>query len=450
MTEPVAAPVPRKLNAPVLQDMELESTEDSISPVESLGLLLSPLRQLDLNLPSLLDELLSDCFQFSIDSKGLCESRRTYVEKFHKFILDRHTYENLAFLIEIFRYEYFYDKIHPEHSELHRAHCSSSHLPLSLLNDLLHHFVDNLPYPTSSMQRKVHKVSSPLGGSSSSQLSVPFGFDFDDIPPSSADAWNVLKDQAISDDENSSLALRDSHLVDPDVLLTDQWNFVMSEFIRDNAPQQINLCNNTALAITTEDARRGTDHSPAVLIDAKAEVMQLLEENAYSLFLRSQKHDTNTCECKGGCCYSVPAGTKRATVLRLVSMGEALDREICMNLPGPSSSEVCMNGRDLNASSPICRSTVALLPHSKFKSKFLAHLSSNSDTSSSGSSLSSFMHTLKGARVSSPVPHSVTNSVVNSARNSRAASPDLDSLRPASTLHDTNLSLMGKLWKKKK
>lgn len=434
MSDPVAAPIPRKVIASVLRDSDLGSparsraSSPAFSPDPSQN---SPLGKRNADLPSLLEELLDDCFHYLIDPKWLSPSRAEYVQSFHRFLTSRHAHENLLFVIEVFRYEYFYDKIHPENIELQRTTTSSgSTLTANFLNQSLEHFIDSMPYPTSSMQRKLNRNT--RSRSSSLLLSVQLGFDFDDIPPSSSDAWDVLKDNTVSsdDDDTSLVSGASSSSFDAKTLLADQWNMIMREFIDENSPQQVNLCNDTVRELKAEDT--GTPN-PIVLLKVKTEVMQLLEENAYSPFIRTKKQ--GTCSCKDRCELETPVddGVSRKSSLYRVRQSSPLcmptDREICMNTPSK-----------LSLTTP--------LPLSKFKSKLLSHLSTNSESSSSGSSFSSFMHHFKthsgsgGTRLTSSVPHLAVST--------KPHSPVLDIERPSSTVYDGSPSILNKLWKKKK
>lgn len=440
MPGPVTAPIPRVWNMPVLKDFDLDSAAVSpkLSPVISpiLGVI-SPISKMSPNLPFRLEELLDDCFQYSIDPKTLCKARAQHVQTFHQFLTERHTHENLSFVIEIFRYEYFFDKIHPENVEFQRSRTASqSQLSSSFLNQSLEHFIDSLPYPTAAMQRKVQKLGTPRSGSSLSLLSVQFGFEFDDIPPSSSEAWEVLKDQTISDDDESLQSSQNSNSpLDPDSLLTDQWDLIIREFIHENAPQQVNLSNKTAQEILDEDRIKGTSHNPIVLIKAKLEVMQLLEENAYSSFIRNQKAGIGNCECKTSCQpdTSVDSDAKKHNSNRTkhsTPHGRTELKDICMK-------------------SPLNKPAIASpLPQSKIRSKFLSHLSTNSEASSSGSSLSSFIQHLKTHSSNGSTRHAI--SLPHTASNSRAQSPVQEFDRPSSTVHDESPSILSKFWRKKK
>lgn len=454
MPDLVAAPLPRKANLPVLSSGANSVISPALLPVDSLVLApFSPMSKMDSNLPALLDELLDDCFQYSIDPKCLCETRARYVQNFHRFLTERHTHENLAFVIEIFRYEYFFDKIYPENVTVQKARSASntpSHYSSSFLNQSLEHFIDSLPYPTSSMQRKIHKV-----GTSDSDLSISgfllsdqLGFDFDDIPPSSSNAWDALKDQNVSSDEEESMSRSSLTLspLDSEGLLTDQWNHVVREFILENSPQQVNLSSKTVVEIMAEDSIQGLAHNPIVLIKAKLEVIQLLEENAYRLFLRSQKAEFNMCECKGSC------------------QANSADSTMVFTSPltsGSPSSKKHLQSPQMKASSPLARpfdlrdhhagtstkSMASPLPQSRIKSKFLSHLSNNSETSSSGSSISSFMHHFRTHSGGTP---RAAVSVPHSGANSQAQSPVQEIPRASSTVHEGSPSLLGKILRKKK
>lgn len=259
---------------------------------------------------SLLQELLDDCFQAALDEKSLCAPRQQYVANFHKYLHDLHCHENLSFIIEIYRYEYFYGKIYPENVDLQRLRAAHTRSSSCLLNTSLEQFIDSLPFPTNVMRRNVSKPPSlakqPSATGSEASFVLDhalFDFDFDHSTKEPADAWDVLKNQHIaSDSENSSLAsagLLDS--LDQLGLLHDQWAAIVLTFIYENSPQQINLCNKTYREIVDLDEEKDVVHSPLVLVKAKLEVIQLLRENAYSSFVASQRGVLDDCECNGSC-----------------------------------------------------------------------------------------------------------------------------------------------------
>lgn len=436
----------------VLQPSNASSTvvSPTILLVESLILPpFSPLSKMDSHLPALLDELLDDCFQYSVDPKCLCDTRARFVQGFHRFLTERHTHENLEFVIEIFRYEYFFDKIHPENVELQKVRSASrthKQFSSSFLNQSLEHFIDSLPYPTSAM-RKVHKIRT-----SDSELSLSgflqsdqFGFEFDDFNPHSSNAWQNFKDQNVSSDDSSRGSLSLSPL-DPEGLLNDQWDYIVKEFISINSPQQVNLNSKTVKEILAEDAISGIHHNPIVLIKAKLEVIQLLEENAYAAFLRSQKTENSFLECNGPCQFdAIDASMMSMGINEAPVNKKVLDADVSRStLPSPLPRPLSLRGGCTNTQ--VKSALTSPLPQSRIKTKFLSHFSTNSENSSSASSISSFMQHFRSNSGSSTrgavsVPHS--------GLNTQAHSPVNEIPRPSSTVHES-LSLLGKLMRKKK
>lgn len=420
----------------------------SPAPLLATSLILvpfSPLSKLIPGLPSLLDELLDDCFQYSVDAKSVSAGRGRFVQSFHRFLNERHTHENLEFVIEIFRYEYFFDKIHPENVELQKARSASrthKHLSSSFLNQSLEHFIDNLPYPTSSM-RKVHKVTTSDSDISTSGflLTDQFGFEFDDFQTNSANPWDNLKDQHVSSDDESSQSSLGLSPLDSEGLLTDQWDYIVKEFIAVNSPQEVNLNSKTVAEILAEDAILGVHHNPIVLIKAKLEVIQLLEENAYTPFVRSQKTESAAYESRDSCLFD-PID---AAMMSMDGSDTPVSKKSAQSHAKLVSPRPVRLRESVN--SPSGKHHVSLLPQSRIKSKLFSHLSTNSETSSSGSSLSSIMQSFRAhsggfTRGTVSVPHS--------GLNSQAHSPVQELNRPSSTVHEGSPSLFGKILRKKK
>lgn len=415
---PFEAPVPRKLNTLAQLD------ELGFSPSNS------PCSFKSDSQPLLLEDLLDDCFQLSINVNTLCSARVNYARKFEKYLSDLHTKENLAFLIEIFRYEYFYDKIYPENVELLKSKAASrAHFSPSFLNQSLEHFIDSLPFPTSSMRRS---RSSSSCRSINTNTSNMFELGFED-PPSNV--WDQLKDQNVSSESETSSRVSAASL-ESESLLADQWNFIMLQFIRADAPEQINLCNKTAREILEQDALACV-HNPVVLIKAKVEVMQLLQENAYGSFLQAQKDEMaqDSCEYLENCLNrsKTPVSIRSRT-------------------PLPHSAATV---------SRLVAPVVSPVPL-KRKLKFLSHVSTSglnhSDSSGSGSSLSSFISHFKshGGIATPSNLTSAPHSTIHSALHSQSTSPVFraeDIIRPLSTTGahvPSSPSILGKLWKRKK
>lgn len=381
MTEP-RAPIPRKPN-PALLGQAAASTPVSpaMTPAPS-----SP------RLPSLLDALLEDCVLQSLDATLLCAPRADYVKQFHRFLRDRHCHENLSFLIEVFRYKYYYDKIGPTAAE--SAHAL---FKPSFLDQLLEHSVENLSLLPLTIRRAARSISHSRSNSVANlgvTLPFPFELDDDDATPSSTSAWNALKDGYLSSD-NSSLASAESESSctssEKAALLHDQWAMILERFIEPNAPEQVNICAATAHRVMDVDPARLVH--PSVLEAAKIEAIDLLRENAYNAFLAAAA--VPTCVCHAAMSQS------HSPKPVLVSRG------LVSGLRVPSSSVVPLASLEPRTN----RSGAASpSPHHKRRHKLLSQLSGSFDdvSNSSGSSLSlsGIIHHFKHhSRTNTASPH---------------------------------------------
>lgn len=383
----------------------LRRSVDLVEPGTSV--VSSPL-VVDHNCALLLDELLDDCFQLSVDGTYLCSTRAEYARKFEKYLTDLHNQENLAFVIEVFRYEYFYDKIYDGRNP--------GLLTSPPLNTSANRF-EHMPFPFKPLSRLSSLKRTNLLASSAKI------FTFIDEPQ---EVWDKFKDLTVSDDSSLESAVA----MDTDGIVADQWQYIIARFLTANAPDQINLCKKTVQDIMDDDAENDMHH-PAVLLQAKTDVVQLLRENAYGLFLKSQKHSLPTQECPcGGVC----------------------DSDI---KPVTSAASSVASTTQRNLASPV--------PLARRKPKFLHHISSShnpSESSGSATSLSSFMSHFK-PHYESPTPRkpmSAPQSHPVSALHSQNASPlfmlEEEIRRSTSTtgahVPPPSPSILGKLFKRKK
>lgn len=302
------------------------------------------------NIPNL-EELLDDCFKYSIN-QPLTDSKIDIVKKFEKYMNNLHTQENLSFLIEIFKYEYYYDKIYPNHLEqLRLSSPSPVHYSNSFLNRSLDKSLDDLPYPTNK-STKMKTSSSRTANKSRPKFSnhqrsfsansvksedheptSVFVSTIDDlgndemsinnssmrglITPSSNrlnQVWDDLRDNNVSDEEDDDesnfnnddiLSVSDIDLDSDDEelsnikgklthedrnLLTKQWDRIINCYIHHDAPDQINISNKSSREILQDDLEFPDKiHDPIILMRAKNEILQLIKENAYQTFKKNYK-----------------------------------------------------------------------------------------------------------------------------------------------------------------
>lgn len=445
-------------------------------------------------LPRLLEALINDCFQSTMDVHALSAERLEYAQKFQKYLVECHSEENLAFLMEIFRYEYFYERVFPDTP-------APKALSASLVDRSLEKFIDTLPYPTPSMGRHLRRASvkSQSNVSLASSTGVPFALDFDEPGPESHDPWTHFSHQQLSQDldldleNDAGLVVRVDDLSptssraetepEPETLVSDQWQYIIGMYVEQRAEAQINLSNKTYRAIMDCHVHGVPPHSPHILLAAKQEVMQLIHENTYHPFTKQmQRYCTGSgCEYAGACanggCSLIGSPLSTARHSQTLPFPRKLAGESTLTPSSTSSRngsgastplQVNSNANaNANASHPAAASgPVAPVPQKK-RSKFLHSLSGHG-TGSSSSDVGNSSSPLNGILTHFKPNH---NSHLASARayNSAPQSPahtltPLREISPLSHIHDaiprprssavpeTHLSpsILGKLWKKRR
>ncbi|KAK6461413.1 hypothetical protein DFJ63DRAFT_319684 [Scheffersomyces coipomensis] len=279
------------------------------------------------HVPSL-DFLINDCFLKSINHLSINEDieddtdishRLKLVELFENFINKVHCQENLHFLIEIFKYEYYYENIFPNNTD-------SSIIKDSNSDDYEKLRLKNTPSPSPAQffippsHYKQLELSSSSTGIISSAPSQSFnsgsGFlsktisirseeldpnqvfvsTIDDLDPQNLSTlnnniWDNLKSQNIdneedgSDDEIEELQ-EDNTINDRDrQLLINQWNLILNNYVIENSPDQINISQKLHDQIIVESSKSDI-HQPLILLKAKNEVYQIIKENTYLQFIK--------------------------------------------------------------------------------------------------------------------------------------------------------------------
>lgn len=437
------APVPQKAKAPILRQTAMSApVSPAVTPPATFD-------KSDPRLPSLLDSLLEDCVLQSLDPKLLCRPRAEYVKLFHKFLMDRHCHENLSFLIEIFRYKYFYDQISSQSPLLFDdSKPQRSLFKQSFLNQSLDESIESIPFPSHSIRRAARRLSHSRSNSVVTNLgtSSPFPFEFeDDTNLSSANAWDALKESYLADDDDSSLSSSSSSLkscssTEKELLLRDQWHMIVSRFIIASSPEQVNICASTEQEIL--NANEDSIVHPSVLENAKHEVVELLRENAYGAFIRSQA--PTSCSCSSAMAsLGGSNGGKRHTHSnpRKEIDPSTLRDNVCLPLASSAISGLGWTSRQSKSN------TASPPTHTKKKNKLLSHLSGSfEDVSSSSLSLSGLMNHFKhhSKSANSPPPQASNVKSDSSASNSEDDSPVL--LREPIQ----SPSLLDKLLKKKR
>lgn len=217
-------------------------------------------------LPSL-EDLINDCFLESVGQK----IKSTITQDFTDYVAKAHCEENLHFLVEIYKYEAYYNKIFPNNKE------KLNNTPVKLLlSDL--------------------EIRPPRRGSRSSKFSVSRTLSFDDptmMFVQSIDDLGGTHDisQAWENLRNTVDLLDEESLPDPEeepaeATLVSQWRYIIDHFITDDAPEQINIPQQISMDIMSEDSKDSTLVHPTVFRNVRQEVLQLLQENVYYKFAK--------------------------------------------------------------------------------------------------------------------------------------------------------------------
>lgn len=397
-----------------------------------------------------LEELVDDCFKHSIDQ--LNDPHKVYVVKlFARYIVEAHCHENLSFLIEIFKYEYYFDKIinRKENSKTGMKEKENCYLNLSLGRS-----IGDLPYPTKRIEPMFVRKKSSAGVSVRSEDHEPMSVfvstidDLDEAPEGNEmyNVWDNLMEKNVgdSDTENDSddegeeqKSVDQGDAQSEEDLIADQWDLVMGRYVHHNSPEQINLSNLSYKKIVEEDRIPNIFHSPQVLLPAKNEVLRLLEENVYHLFVNSYKEKDST------------------TASPLIQPRRAQESPSSLSIDDCDKSRLITKSESNNVS-PILTPTNSNVPklfHKMNKSRLL-HLSSSTNnlpvdsgsnsSSSSASSLSNILDHLRlnTNHVSSPLNASPIQTPNQSQPHSLSTSPLY--------LKEDKLSKFGKIWRSKK
>ncbi|KAG2736626.1 hypothetical protein G9P44_000716 [Scheffersomyces stipitis] len=262
--------------------------------------------------PPPLDELLNDCFLFSIDE--LRDPYRVcHVKKFIEFTTKHHCEENLKFLVEIYKYEFNYDRIFPISSKIHRLNNTPSPSLTSFLNSPS---IDScIGKSSTSASRKKNYAKSILSTTTSLKSedldpNAMFVSTIDDLEPQNlstinSNIWEGLKEKTLqplsdSDDDDGEDDALDDEIEEDDIsdsdreALASQWDNIIVNYIQNDAPDQINLSQKLCDQIHQETAIERT-HKPWILLTAKNEVFQIIKENAYMDYSSRERANCSKC-----------------------------------------------------------------------------------------------------------------------------------------------------------
>lgn len=396
-----------------------------------------------------LEELIDDCFKYSIGQLNDA-NKVDVVRLFSRYIVEAHCHENLSFLIEIFKYEYYFDKIINKSKNTNRGAKENCYLNLSLGRS-----IGDLPYPTKKREGVFARKKSTAGMSVRSEDHEPMTVfastidDLEDAPQGSemSNVWDNLMERNVGDSDTENESDDDNDVESKSVdksdtesdhdLIENQWNLIMNRYVHHNAPEQINLYNLSYKKIVEEDKIPNIFHSPLVLLLAKNEVLRLLEENVYNLFSNSYKEkDSRT---------SSP----------IIQPRRVQESPSSLEMDDSNKSRLIAKSHSANVS-PVLTPTNSNVPklfHKMNKSRLL-HLSSStnnlpidSGSNSSSSSASSLSNILDHLRLN-------TNHVNSPLNASPIQTPNQSQSHSLSTsplyLKEDKLSKFGKIWRSKK
>ncbi|KAK6459180.1 uncharacterized protein RJT20DRAFT_132324 [Scheffersomyces xylosifermentans] len=259
--------------------------------------------------PPPLDDLINDCFLYSIDQLR-DSSKVEHVKKFQQFVSKLHCEENLKFLIEIYKYEYYYDRIFPLATKIQRLNSTPSPNLSCYLNN---QSIDSCIGHSLPGRRRAYSKNIPSAANSirSEELdpNAVFVSTIDDLDPENLtelnnNTWDNLKlknigldlDEDDEDEDELEDVIDESEITEVDrQLLNSQWDQIISNYINYDAPEQINLSQKLYDQILKE-SETNTLHKPPVLLCAKNEVLQLIRENAYMSYLSRERTNCSRCE----------------------------------------------------------------------------------------------------------------------------------------------------------
>lgn len=198
--------------------------------------------------PLCLDEVVNDAFLQSI---GVLKDagKIEHVELFRRFIEGIHCEENLEFLVAIYTYDYYYEKLVPDAIKQSKG---------------------------SEMLSK--QISSHLLHSATTTNGFMPGFDEDDADFVHQSPEILPVSRLVSADDPFEMEV--THVQ----FLNNMWRRILSTFIWDDAVKQINLSASHYEEVLEHLV--GNLIHPAVLATARQEVWQILKENVWPEYLK--------------------------------------------------------------------------------------------------------------------------------------------------------------------
>ncbi|EGV60579.1 hypothetical protein PSN45_001652 [Yamadazyma tenuis] len=344
-------------------------------------------------LPSL-DQFLNDAFLFSINQVK-SQPKIDFINRFNHFTSSLHCLENLQFLVSIYHYEFSYNRIFNTAPQLNPNR--NSVVTVESIDTL-----DNLP---------INYFASTI----------------DDIDASGENCWTEFMERQLEDDNDDEDDQDMDSYSSATTTLCSQWQYLVDNFICPTSKYQVNLSNSTCKQLLSIKEKYP---SPLVLVAAKKEVMQLLEENAFHRFIKEYKsYNQVPCEdCNCGMQSQPEAHTEECPreVQPLYPESQAVKKPFLKKSPtlnpfkfSRPSSPLSINSASITPTNSTPQSHNSVLNRKKTKSYSLL-ASGNTSPSHSGTSLSNLLSHLKFNKSSNS---SSNTSIANSLNTSHNTSP---------------------------
>lgn len=222
-------------------------------------------------LPSI-DDFLNDAFSYSMNELEN-PSKKDFIDQFHDYISSLHCSESLQFLMAVFHYEYNYNRIYNTSPKLNPRRNSIG---------TVHSITTNDNFPTNYFASTIDDLDSELN--------------------EDRDCWAALMEKQISQSSQSEDDSDDDQCSITDSFhgpLSNQWQALLERFIAPNSKYQVNLSNCTTKALLSIKEKHP---DPSVLLPAKKEIYQLLNENVFMKFIKQYKlckkqEACDSCDC---------------------------------------------------------------------------------------------------------------------------------------------------------
>ncbi|KAG7666080.1 uncharacterized protein J8A68_000336 [[Candida] subhashii] len=239
-----------------------------------------------------LDELVNDCFLHTINQLEDL-NKLSIVESFMQYLIKQHCQENLYFLIDIYKYEFYYNKLYNNNHESveHRLnHTPSPSLAKYMSSNASLNSIIQPSYRNNSSKRNSITTTSSCTINNDDGMFMADDLDANEYAQFNANIWEELRSRQIDDDSESEFDYQQDDEEDEEVLM-NQWNYIMNTYIKIDSTCQINISQKLFKEIA-EESINNSIHNPLVLIKARNETFALLKENGYSSFVSKFKSNS--------------------------------------------------------------------------------------------------------------------------------------------------------------